>query len=953
MPETKSTCPYCGVGCGVLIQTQKNHEGVEEVIGVRGDPAHPANFGQLCSKGSTLHLTAAPHLQKQVRLLQPTMRLNRQLGEKSSSSEITWEEAYQTIADRFAQVIAEHGPDAVGIYVSGQILTEDYYIFNKLAKGLIGTNNIDTNSRLCMSSAVAGYKQTLGMDAPPCCYEDLDHAKVIFITGSNTAFAHPILYRRIEQARANHPEIKIIVVDPRKTVTAREADLHLQITPGTDVALHHGMMHVMLWEKWLDEAYIAKSTVGFEELKNLVREYTPKLVSQICGITEQDLYLASEWFAKSPATLSLYCQGLNQSSSGTAKNATLINLHLATGQIGKVGAGPFSLTGQPNAMGGREVGGLANLLSAHRNLKNPEDRAEVAKFWGIKKVPEKPGLTAVPMFEALKEKKLKAIWIVCTNPAQSMPDQNQVHEALQHAEFVVVQEAFKNTATCQYADILLPATTWAEKIGTVTNSERRISLVRPAISPMGNAKHDWEIALGVAQLLEQRLPSQRLEGVETLFPYQNVEDIWNEHRDSTQGRDLDITGLSYDILERQGPQQWPMPKGATLGLSRLYMDGQFPTPSGKAQLMATPFIETSKPTSARYPFTLNTGRLRDQWHGMSRTGLVGTLFSHVPQPFMDISAKDAYRLQLEDGDLAHITSHQGSETFPIKISDDVAPSQVFIPMHWGSEFISGNYSKRFGKGVNGLTSPLFDPVSEQPELKYAAVKIMKAEFPWQLVAFGLFPQEKVWLVFDQLKTLYGEFGSAYACLFGREQDRKDVGILFKAAHFENPYITKDEHVLSVIDKISTIFELSQPRVDVMGYQDKRLGVLRMIRTSPQLQAALLAGTKEHLVSMTWLRAMMDQLIDTSSLGRMMLAPTKKPPMPIKASNPPICNCYNVSAQTILEVVHKSGYQEVEACFVDLQQKTQCGSNCGSCKPEVKRMIQTYLEESEEPNGLVL
>jgi assimilatory nitrate reductase catalytic subunit len=337
---------------------------------------------------------------------------------------------------------------------------------------------------------------------------------------------------------------------------------------------------------------------------------------------------------------------------------------------------------------------------------------------------------------------------------------------------------------------------------------------------------------------------------------------------------------------------------------------------------------------------------------MSRTGLVGTLFAHVPEPFMDISPKDAYRLQLEDGDLAHITSQQGSVTFPIQISDDVAPSQVFIPMHWGSEFISGNFAKKFGKGVNGLTSPLFDPVSEQPELKYAAVKIIKANLPWQLVAFGLFPQEKIWIVFEQLKVLYGEFGSAYACLFGREQDRKDVGILFKVAHFENPYITKDEHTLSVIDKITNIFELSHQRIDVMGYQDKRLGVLRMIRTSPQLQAVILAGAKEHLVSINWLRAMMDQLIDTSSLGRMMLAPSKKPPIPIQASTPPICNCYNVSAHTIYEVVKNAGYQELELSFQKLQEKTQCGSNCGSCKPEVKKLIQTYLDESKEASGLV-
>lgn len=952
MRETKSTCPYCGVGCGVIIQTQKNTLGKEQIIGVRGDPTHPANAGQLCSKGSTLHLTAAPHLQEQARVPYPIYRPDRHADLNTTGKEINWDDAFEMVAEVFAKTITQYGPDSVGIYVSGQILTEDYYIFNKIAKGLIGTNNIDTNSRLCMSSAVAGYKQTLGMDAPPCCYEDLDDAKVIFITGSNTAYAHPILYRRIEQARSKNPDLKVIVVDPRKTTTAKEADLYLQILPGTDVALHHGMLHIMLWEKWLDDTYIKNSTEGFDVLKDVVREYTPKVVSQLCGITEKDLYQASEWFARSPATLSLYCQGLNQSSSGTAKNATLINLHLVTGQIGKVGAGPFSLTGQPNAMGGREVGGLANLLSAHRNLKNPQDRADVANFWKIAKVPDQPGLTAIPMFEALHTKKLKAIWIVCTNPAQSMPDQQRVHEALQDAEFVVVQEAFNNTATCKYADLVLPATTWAEKIGTVTNSERRISLVRPAIEPFGKSKHDWEIALGVAKLLEKKLPSQRQAGVDTLFPYERVEDIWNEHRDSTKGRDLDITGLSYAILEECGPQQWPMPMGANHGLQRLYLDGKFPTPSGKAQLMATPYVQTAKPVSARYPFVLNTGRLRDQWHGMSRTGLLGTLFAHVPQPYMEISAKDAHRLQLDNDDLAHITSQQGSEIFPVKISEDIASSHVFIPMHWGAEFISGNAGKKLGRGVNGLTSPLFDPVSEQPELKYAAVKVLKAELPWTLIAFGLFPKEKVSVAFEGLKQQYAKFGSAYASLFGREQDQEDVGIFFKASHFENPFITKDEQLLSVIDQITQIFQLGQRNIDVMGYQDRRLGVLRMIRVDPYIKSVILAGTKEHIVSMPWLRAMMDQAIHPGSLGRMILAPTKKAPMPIKASSPVVCNCFNVPVDKIEKLLQESKIDDVELCFNYLQQQTQCASNCGSCKPEVKKMIQNHLQETIGSSGMI-
>ena len=952
MLETKSTCPYCGVGCGVIIQTQKDTLGKIEVVGVRGDPDHPANFGKLCSKGSTLHLTAASHLQDQARLLYPTKQENRHQDNGTLSERISWDEAIQTVAKKFADAINTYGPDSVAFYVSGQILTEDYYIFNKIAKGLIGTNNIDTNSRLCMSSAVAGYKQTLGMDAPPCCYEDIDDAKVLFITGSNTAFAHPILYRRIEQARQNNPDLKVIVVDPRKTTTAKEADLHLQIAPGTDVALHHGMLHIMLWEKWIDETYINSFTEGFEELKDLVREYTPKLVAQICGITEQDLFLATQWFAKSPATLSLYCQGLNQASDGTAKNASLINLHLATGQIGKVGAGPFSLTGQPNAMGGREVGGLANLLSAHRNLKNPADREEVARFWGVKSVPDQPGLTAVPMFNALKAKKIKAIWIVCTNPAQSMPDQQSIHEALENAEFVVVQEAFKNTATCQYADILLPASTWAEKIGTVTNSERRISLVRPAIPARGEAKHDWQIALDFARELERLIPFRRVKSLDTLFPYQTVEDIWNEHRDLTRGRDLDITGLSYEILESAGPQQWPMPENASSGLKRLYTDGKFPTDSGKAKFMPTPYKVTAKPVTARFPFALTTGRLRDHWHGMSRTGLVGTLFAHVPKPYMEISPKDAYRLQLEDEDLAHITSQQGSEIFPIKISEDVASSQVFIPMHWGSEFISGNAGKKSSRGVNGLTSPLIDPVSEQPELKYAAVKILKADLPWRLVAFGLFPKEQVLLAFEKIKAQYVQFGSAYATLFGREQEQSDVGIFFSIAHFENPFVTKDQKTLACIEAILNIFELNQRSLNVMGYQDKRLGVLRMIRSDNRLKAVLLAGTPEQVVSQNWLRAMMDQGISPSTLGRMILAPSKTPPMPIKVSSPPICNCFNVTAETLLKEINLSGSNTIDQCFAQLQEKTQCGTNCGSCKPEIKKMIENTFQQKSKSLGLV-
>ena len=419
------------MGCGVIIESQN-----DKIIHVKGDPDHPANFGRLCTKGATLHLTATPDN----RVLYPEMRLMRDAPRKR----VSWDMSLDYLAGKFAQIIEKHGPDSVAFYISGQLLTEDYYVFNKLAKGLIGTNNIDTNSRLCMSSAVAGYKATLGADAPPACYDDINYTQCLFIAGSNTAFAHPIVFRRIEDAKTKNPDMKIVVVDPRRTDTAQMADLHLAIHPGTDVALFNGLLHVMLWEGLLNMEYVRKHTTGFEALKETVREYTPKMVADICGIHEKDIIQAAKWFGAGP-TLSMYCQGLNQSIHGTEKNTALINLHLATGQIGKLGAGPFSLTGQPNAMGGREVGGMANLLSAHRDLANAEHRAEIAKLWGIESVPETPGKTAVEMFDAVKNGDIKAIWIACTNPAQSMPDLNNVIAALKNAELVVVQDAFNNT----------------------------------------------------------------------------------------------------------------------------------------------------------------------------------------------------------------------------------------------------------------------------------------------------------------------------------------------------------------------------------------------------------------------------------------------------------------------------------------------------------------------------
>jgi assimilatory nitrate reductase catalytic subunit len=912
LSESKATCCYCGVGCGVIVQTDG-----KEIVGVRGDPDHPANFGRLCTKGSTLHLTARPALRSQARALHPELRFLR----GGPRERVSWETALDVLARKFAATIRDHGPDSIGFYISGQLLTEDYYVFNKLAKGLIGTNNVDTNSRLCMSSAVAGYKQTLGADAPPACYDDVNHADLIFIVGSNTAYAHPVLYRRIEEARKKNPDLKIVVADPRRTDTAREADLFLPILPGTDVALFNGMLHICLWEGAVDQAFIDAHTEGFAELKETVRSYTPQHVAQVCGIREEDLVAAAKMFAKAKAALSLYCQGLNQSSSGTTKNAALINLHLATRQIGKPGAGPFSLTGQPNAMGGREVGGLANLLSAHRDLANPEHRAEVARLWGVDDVPAKPGKTAVEMFEAARKGEIKILWIACTNPAQSLPDQKLVRAAMEQAELVILQEAYATTATAPYADILLPATTWGEKEGTVTNSERRITRFKPVLGKPGEAKHDWEIVIDFARRLEEMLGRTT-----TLFPYANVEEIWNEHRESTRGRDLDITGLSYKILEEQGPQQWPFPEGATSGKTRLYEDGIFPTANGRAKFVNAVYQPVAEPVDIRYPFRLTTGRLRDQWHGMSRTGTVAQLFAHASEPTVAMSPVDMERRFLKNGDLVHVTSRRGSQILPVLASDDMRAGQAFIGMHWGEEYVSGRGPSGDGSyGVNALTVPAFDPYSKQPELKHAAVKILKAELPWRFVVFGWVGEEKALALQSALRPYMRQFAFASCTLFGRER----VGVLFRAA---DDYPATQE----LTAKIEAEFGLAGAQV--LRYDDARRGNARRILVQDgALVAVALAGdtSAEH-----WLRDYLENEQSVAKLGRLLLMPSNQAPQGFKARGRIVCTCFNVAESEILAALPAGPSCTLEG----LQQKLKCGTNCGSCVPELKKLIEIRRAE---------
>jgi assimilatory nitrate reductase catalytic subunit len=907
--ETKSTCPYCGVGCGVIIESEG-----PQITGVRGDPDHPANFGRLCSKGQTLHLTAAPAVLKHERALNPLHRAAR--GE--TLKPLAWGAAIELAAERIAAAVHLRGPDAVGFYLSGQLLTEDYAVFNKLARGLVGTNNVDTNSRLCMSSAVVGYKQSLGADAPPACYDDIAHAGCLFIAGANTAWAHPVLFRRIEDARRANPQQKLVVIDPRRTQTADEADLFLQIQPGTDVALFHAMLHVMVWEGWLDKAYIAAHTNGFAELKALVAPWSPRDAARVCGIAADDIVTAARWFAAGP-TLSMYCQGLNQSSSGTAKNSALINLHLACGQIGRAGAGPLSLTGQPNAMGGREVGGLANALPGHRDPMNAAHRAEVAAVWGVDALPDQPGHTAVAMFEAAARGEIEVLWIVCTNPAQSLPDHALVQAALQRCPFVIVQEAFAHTATARHADLLLPAATWGEKDGTVTNSERRISRVRAAVPAPGLARADWAIAAQVAQRLQATLGPGR----PSLFAYQDAEAVWNEHRELTRGRDLDITGMSWAMLDDLGPQQWPLPQGATAGRARLYEDGQYVTPDGRARFVAAPYQPVAEPCDARYPYALNTGRLRDQWHAMSRSGTVPKLFAHSPQPSVRLHPQELQRRGWPDGTLLELKSRRGALVLPVAADDGVAPMQAFVAMHWGPEFVAGG-------GVNSLTQGAKRcPQSQQPELKHSAVSITAATLPWRLQACAWLAEDAAVVVRERLRTLYAEFGYA-SCVPVAGGDGL-LGLHFDAAAAKAP---SDE----LLAEVEWMLGLRGPWV--LRYADTRRGERRSVRLAGEggqarVSSLLLAGAAGRAA---WLTRWWAEALPIGEHARALLAPD--PPAPAStatARGRQVCNCFDIDEPRIrAALAHTTGAAANRLAAV--QAALRCGTQCGSCLPELRRLV---------------
>ena len=639
------------------------------------------------------------------RLAHPMMRATREADFQQTS----WDDALGRIATQWRRIIQDHGPDAVAFYISGQLLTEDYYVVNKLAKGFLATNNVDSNSRLCMASAVSGYVTSLGADAPPGCYADIELADCFFLIGTNTAACHPVTFERIRRRKFRAPKrVKVIVADPRKTRTADIADLYLPIQPGTDVALLNGMLNVLVAEGLIDQPFIRDHTDDWPALQAVIGRYPLPVASAMCGVGQELIRQAARLFGTAKAAMSFWSMGLNQSTHGTAKNNCVINLHLATGHIGRAGAGPFSLTGQPNAMGGRETGGLAHLLPGHRVIVNEQDRRETEILWGTPqgRIAAKPGLTAVELFKALADGRVKSVWIICTNPMVSMPNLGMAQRALERAELVIVNDIYHPTETTQFADVVLPAAQWSERDGTLTNSERCISYVEQAIEPPGEALPDWRILCRFA----------RAYGLGQAFAFDDAEAVYEEYKSFTRGRDLDVGGVTYERLKR-GPLQWPCPTTAHLSTMRRYTDGVFAHPNGRARFIAHAYEPPAEITDEQFPMVLTTGRIRDQWHTLTRTGKIPVLMKKEPAPFVEVHPDDARRLGLLMGEMVSVRSRRGSATAACRVTNGIRPGTCFMPFHWGG---------LWGEAVvNRATIEAFDPISRQPELKYCAVRIEK------------------------------------------------------------------------------------------------------------------------------------------------------------------------------------------------------------------------------------
>jgi assimilatory nitrate reductase catalytic subunit len=881
----RTTCPYCGVGCGVRIAA----DGV-----LSGDPDHPANFGRLCSKGAAL----ADTLASDGRLLYPQI-----VGRNAS-----WDEALDRIAASFSRTIAEHGPDAAAFYVSGQFLTEDYYVANKLMKGFIGSGNIDTNSRLCMASSVAGHIRAFGEDIIPGCYDDIEAADLVVLVGSNTAWCHPVLYQRLVAAREKRGT-KVVAIDPRHTATCDIADIHLAIRPGSDVAVFGGLLVHLVANGGCDQAWTRERTTGFAEAAEAVRKFASSAadVARIADVPVGDLVRFYDLFAATERALTFYSQGTNQSSSGTDKVNAIINCHLATGRIGRPGMGPFSLTGQPNAMGGREVGGLANQLAAHMSFNDPHDIDRVRRFWSAPRVATRPGFKAVELFDAVLDGAVKALWILNTNPAVSMPRAGRVRVALGACPFVVVSDCWPTDTTC-FADIVLPAAAWGEKDGTVTNSERCISRQRAFRAPPGEARPDWWMMAEVARRM----------GWADAFAYDGPAAIFREHaalsefeNEEPRRRIFDIgalSGLSDEDYEALTPTVWPLPRGGSPE-KRLFGDGKgFATPDGRARFVPTPYRPPAAATDDQWPFLLNTGRLRDQWHTMTRTGRLPRLMAHQREPALDIHPADAARLDLKDGGLARVESPHGSSILPARWSEMQRKGEVFASFHWTDRFTSAG-------PIDTIVSAATDPISGQPELKATPVRIAAVAARWSgLLLRGsenVPPGPYYW------SRAPLERGHAFT-LTGWEPLPSDRGTeLWITALLDAPQAP-----------------------ELVIYADPARGTFRYASiVGRRLDACLfIAATPTALPSRDALAALLGDRIEPDARAYVLAggaAPAES------AAGRTICACFGVGLRTLHDAIAQKRLTSVAEIGATLR----AGTNCGSCIPELKAILNSVRTQA--------
>lgn len=864
----RSTCPYCGVGCGVLLTP----DGKGGLV-VKGDPDHPANAGRLCSKGTALGETVG----LQGRLLAP-----RVFGQ-----DVSWPDAIGVVAKRFASVIATHGPDAVAFYVSGQLLTEDYYVANKLMKGFFGSANIDTNSRLCMASSVAGHRRAFGSDTVPGLYEDLELADLVVLTGSNLAWCHPVLYQRLAAAKAARPAMKVVVIDPRRTATCEIADLHLPLAPGSDAALFNALLVAIA-----DSGAVSNLShvTGYDEALAAARTSDPAAT----GLPEADLAEFLRLWTTTEKVVTVYSQGINQSSSGSDKVNAILNCHLATGRIGRQGMGPFSVTGQPNAMGGREVGGMANMLAAHLEIENPAHRDAVQGFWASPVMAQKPGLKAVDMFRAVADGQIKAIWIIHTNPVVSMPDADAVAQALRDCPFVVVSDVTAQTDTARLAHVLLPATAWAEKSGTVTNSDRTISRQRAVLPAPGQARADWWMLAQVARRMG-------FAG----FDWQDESQIFAEHAAlsgvaGALGSDFDISDhatISQTDYDALAPFTWPQNSRQRGG--RFFGEMVFHTPDKRARML--PIIPRAPQSlSPDLPFRLNTGRIRDQWHTMTRSGKSPRLSQHLAEPFVEIHPKDAAALSIQADGLVELSNPSGRAVLRALISRNAAPGQVFAPMHWTAETASA-------ARIDALVPGIVDPISGQPESKAAAVAARKFAAKWfgfAVSARELHPRADYW-------ARVPVAGGWRIELAGRQPPGDWVA--YARALFGLP----DLAAATVIDA--------------------RRGFARVaFHDGERLLAALFAGPEPVALRREHLAGQLLRSDGAPLAGR----PAANQPDP----GATVCACLNVGINTIREAIQSGRALSVTA----LGEALGAGTSCGSCRPELAGLLQRFhLPEAAE------